>query len=173
MKKRIISLLLVIVMVALTLTGCAFNFSKKNMAKYTEDKDYLQLIKDALLDFDIKITDEFVNDENVREMKVFDAILSSLASKADTSVTKTEGKPGANDLVYYSYYITYTETAEDGTKTTYLLSTAKMKVLAVASMAKVQLGLKSPSKDLDEKIIFGAALGGEGKESDLGGLAQK
>ena len=153
MKKRIISLFLVIAMVVLTLTGCAYNFSKKDMSKYTEDKDYVQLLKDALSSFDIKVTDEFINDESVRQMKLLDAILANLAAKADTTVTKTEGKPGKNDLVYYSYYITYTEEAEDGTKTTYLLSTAKMKVLAVSSMAKVQLGLQAPSKDLDEKII--------------------
>ena len=153
MKKRIISLFLVIVMVVLTLTGCAYNFSKKDMSKYTEDLDYIKLLKEVLADFDIKVTDEFVNDENVRTMKVMDAILAKLAAKADTTATKTEGTPGANDLVFYSYYITYTETDDNGNETTYLLSTAKMKVLAVSSMTKVQLGLLAPSSDLDEAII--------------------
>ncbi len=153
MKKRIISLFLVIVMVVLTLTGCAYNFSKKDMSKYTEDLDYIKLLKEALADFDIKVTDEFVNDENIRTMKVMDAILAKLAAKADTTATKTEGTPGANDLVFYSYYITYTETDDNGNETTYLLSTAKMKVLAVSSMSKVQLGLLAPSSDLDEAII--------------------
>ena len=158
MKKRIISLFLVIVMSVLVLTGCAYNFSKKDMTKYTEDKDYVQLIKDALADFDIKVTNEFTGNEEIRQQKVMDTILANLASTADKTVTKTEGKPGANDLVYFSYYITYTEKAEDGTETTYLLSTAKMKVLAAASMKYVQLGLKAPSADLDEKLI--AALAG-------------
>ena len=153
MKKRIISLFLVIVMSVLALTGCAYNFSKKDMAKYTEDKDYLQLIKDALAEFDIKVTNEFTTTEEIRQQKVMDTILANLASKADKTVTKTEGKPGANDLIYFSYYITYTDKAEDGTETTYLLSTAKMKVLAASSMKYVQLGLKAPSADLDEKLI--------------------
>ena len=81
MKKRIISLFLVIVMVVLTLTGCAYNFSKKDMSKYTEDLDYIKLLKEVLADFDIKVTDEFVNDENIRTMKVMDAILAKLAAK--------------------------------------------------------------------------------------------
>ena len=153
MKKRIRSLFLVIVMVVLTLTGCAYNFSKKDMSKYTEDLDYIKLLKEVLADFDIKVTDEFVNDENIRTMKVMDAILAKLAAKADTTATKTEGTPGANDLVFYSYYITYTEKDDNGNETTYLLSTAKMKVLAVSSMSKVQLGLLAPSSDLDEAII--------------------
>ena len=155
MKKRIISLFLVIAMLVLTLTGCAYNFSKKDMSKYTESLDADSLLAyfvAQLSEFDIKVENEFVND-GTRADRVMDKILANLAAKADTSVTKTEGKPGANDLIYYSYYITYTEKAEDGTETTYLLSPAKMKVLAVSSMNKVQLGLKHPATTLEESIL--------------------
>ena len=36
MKKRIISLILVVVMAALALSGCAYNYAKDDMAAYAK-----------------------------------------------------------------------------------------------------------------------------------------
>ena len=106
MKKRIIGLALVVAILALTLTGCAYRYEGDDMSKYASfDKaKFEEAIKT------LKIEDgDFTKDEAVRAKKLNDAILNLLSAKLDSSSTKikeTTGTVGDTDIVYYCYYYT-------------------------------------------------------------------
>lgn len=141
MKKRIISLILVVVMSVLTLASCAYSYTGDDMTKYaTFDKDKFLA---ALAEFEIEDGD-FTEDAETRAQKVLDTIMASLAKKVNTDDKKSEGTVGENDLFYYCYYITATIADVE-----YTFSTDKMKESAATS---VQLGLGTYSTDLAEKI---------------------
>ena len=141
MKKRIISLILVVVMSVLTLAGCAYSYTGDDMSNYaTFDKAKFLA---ALAEFEIEDGD-FTEDAATREQKVLDTIMASLANKVNTDDKKSEGTVGTNDLFYYCYYVTATIKDVE-----YTFFTDKMKESAAVS---VQLGLGSYSTDLAEKI---------------------
>ena len=139
MKKRIISLILVVVMSVLTLASCGYSYIGDNMTDYaTFDQDGFLA---ALAEFEIEDGD-FTEDAETRAQKVIDTIMAKLAKAADTDDKKTEGTIGTYDLIYYCYYVT----AKDGTQ---LFYTEKMKESAAAS---VQLGLGDYSTEFMEKV---------------------
>ena len=139
MKKRIISLILVVVMSVLALASCAYSYTGDDMTKYaTFDKEGFLA---ALAEFEIEDGD-FTEDAETRAQKVIDTIMAKLAKAADTDDKKTEGTIGTYDLIYYCYYVT----AKDGTQ---LFYTEKMKESAAAS---VQLGLSDYSTEFMQKL---------------------
>ena len=138
MKKRIISLILVVAMMLLTLTSCGFNYAKADLASYaTLSNDF----KTALTNGAISFTDgDFGTDEATRWQKVEDALAAALLKIADDEDTKYEGKPGMYDNVSYRYFAV----TEDG------------KVIMVANMdpsksTSIQLGLTS-HKDFNKAL---------------------
>lgn len=132
MKTRIFSLILVVVMLTLSLAGCAYSYEKDDTSKYAAiNKDAFAA---ALLD--LKIDDaDFGIDETKRQEKVEDAIIKSLASLVEgDDKGATKGTIDANDIVYYCYYATL----EDGRQ----LYTSSM-IKSTADSCKVQIGLKA------------------------------
>ena len=103
MKKRIISLILVVAMAFLALTGCAYNYAKDDMTKYaTLDAAKFYEALQAL-----SITDgDFGTDEDARKVKVQDAIAQAILKVTDTADKKFAGKLEAYDALYYCYYAT-------------------------------------------------------------------
>ena len=103
MKKRIISLILVVAMALLALTGCAYNYAKDDMDKYTTF--------DATALFNalhgLKIEDaDFGVDEEGRKVKVQDAIAQAILKVTDTTDKKYSGKLSAYDSLYFCYFAT-------------------------------------------------------------------
>lgn len=145
MKKRIISLILVVVMSVLALASCGYSFAEDDMTQYAtfSAEEFLNAIKE----FDIKDSD-FTEDEETRAKKVLDKLLTTLAGKADTADHKTEGTPGANDIIYYCYYVTAKINEVE-----YLFMTENMKVEEAKKMDSFQLGLNYYDNDLTEKIV--------------------
>lgn len=103
MKKRIISLILVLATAFLTLTGCAFNYAKSDMTKYA-DFD-AAAFREALKNLTIK-DGTFSNVEETRQLKVTDAIAAALLGITDDDDKKYEGALGNSDVLYYCYYAT-------------------------------------------------------------------
>ena len=141
MKKRIFSMILVVVMLVASLASCAYNYEKDDMSNYvTFDQEAFKAAIQGL-----KIEDAtFGHDETERQKKVVDAIINSLAGLADTSAKVTEGKIGANDILYYCYYATGVD-KDDKAFTAYAAS------MKESAAVKLQLGI-STTKDLAAKI---------------------
>ena len=101
MKKRIISLILVVAMAFLTLTGCAYNYAKDDMSKYaTFDTTAFFNALQAL-----NITDgDFGTDEEARKVKVQDAIAQAILKITDTTDKQFAGKLNKYDSLYFGYY---------------------------------------------------------------------
>lgn len=99
MKKRIISLILVIATVFLTLTGCAFRYDKKDMTKYVsfDEKAFYNALH-ALV-----IADGSFAPTSDRNSKVHDTLAQELLKYAEQT-QKTEGKVGLYDALYFCYY---------------------------------------------------------------------
>ncbi|MBR2930039.1 MAG: hypothetical protein IKC32_02305 [Clostridia bacterium] len=140
MKKRIISMLLVVCTLVLALASCAYSYDNDDMTAYVNFNK--QAFLAGLSTLEIEDAD-FGTDEDVRWQKVADAIITSLAGKADTEVKKNEGKPGTSDTLYYCYYATFDK---DGETVTVYASSMKE-----SSAVKLQLGLSS-AEGLDKLI---------------------
>ena len=89
MKKRIIGFLLVVVMLALTLASCGYNYSKDDLSQYGSFNK--AAFEEALKAITIADGD-FTEDPTIREQKVYDAIYAEFATKAGTTDKKTEGR---------------------------------------------------------------------------------
>lgn len=140
MKKRIISLVLVVVLSLLALTSCGYSFvndDMKNYATFDEAKFTEALSKLVIEDAD------FGTDEEARLQKVEDAIYTTLAGFVDADEKKTEGAPSKYDVYHYCYYATFEKDGE----TIYVLAS----YMKEASATKLQLGLSS-NKDLAGKV---------------------
>ena len=99
MKKRIISLILVVAMAFLTLTGCSYNYAKDDMTKYaTFDA---QKFLDELTKLVIEDGD-FGTDEEARKVKVQDAIAEAILKATDAD-KKYAGTVEKYDSLYYCY----------------------------------------------------------------------
>ena len=141
MKKRIISLILVVVMSVLALASCAYSYIGDDMTSYaTFDKAAFLA---ALAEFEVEDGD-FTENAETRSQKVIDTIMASLAKKAGTDDKKTEGTVDTYDLIYYCYYVTIGEGAEEQ-----IFYTDKMKESAASS---TQLGLSDYSTDFAKKL---------------------
>jgi len=136
MKKRIISLILVVATAFLTLTGCAFNYQKKGVdyAEFNYDNFYTALQNLQIVDGD------FGTNEEERQKKVVDAIAKALLSKATADDKKYTGTIGNHDAVYYCYMAT----DADGN----IFFADKMNA---SSLSNLQIGL-SANKDLNAAI---------------------
>ncbi len=152
MKKRIISLILVLALSLIALVGCGYSYDKDDLTKYaTFNKDNAFI--NALASLVIEDAD-FGTDQAKRQEKVLDKIFAELATAvkdelkaADedeaTALKKLLGTPGKYDLYNYCYYMTFDKEGE-----TIYLSTDKLKE---ASATEIQLGLSSLA-DLNKKI---------------------
>ena len=133
MKKRIISLMLVIVMAALALVSCGFSYENDDLSGYASfDKDTFLA---ELLELEIEEGD-FSGDEETRASKVLDSVYSTLSALVDTDAKITEGAVGSRDLLYYCYYATAVFGEGDAAKTVVVFA-SKMNG---SSPTKLQLG---------------------------------
>lgn len=115
MKKRIISLALVVVMLLLTLCSCSFNYSKRDLTKYAtfnSEKFFAELLNKSI---SIKDAD-FGTDEDARNLKVLDTIFKALASDAGTDEKVTDGAAGKYDVLYYGYFLSFEIEEKTGEK---------------------------------------------------------
>ncbi|MBQ7333006.1 MAG: hypothetical protein IJW38_01485, partial [Clostridia bacterium] len=171
MKKRIISLILVLVMLCLALASCgAYSLADEDIAAYaTFDADSKAKFEEAWKALVIEDGD-FTTDPTIRDNKVWDSIYNVIASAVTIDADKlTTGVPSGNDIIYYNYYYT----AVIGEETYYF--TANMKS---GSTASIQLGLKAPT-DFETKLaalfagvdikdyIYTTETVGEVKENDV------
>lgn len=148
MKQRIIGLILVVTMAFLTLTGCGFNYAKKDMTKYTDFN--ATAFAQALQSLSIKEGD-FGTKEADRLTKVQNAISAALLTLATDADEKLyAGKPQKDDALYFCYY------AMDSEDNIYFIS----KNMDAAKPSSIQLGL-STLEGLN-KAISDAVLAGEG-----------
>ena len=151
MKKRIISLILVVVMLALALVSCSSSLLDENLDDYAsyEEAAFLEALKS------ITVKDgDFTDDVTTRQNKVEDAIYSALASAVSDSTKKTSGKVGAHDLVYYCYYITYEKTVGEGDDTTTVTIQSAPDYMDTDKAIKIQLGQKTPYTNELSKFVF-------------------
>lgn len=141
MKKRIISLILVVALAFLTLTGCAYNYAKDDMSKYaTLDTEAFYNALQAL-----SITEgDFGTDEEARKVKVQDAIAQAILKVTDTADKKFAGKVETYDALYFCYYAT------DDMGNVFFASK-----MDESKPTNVQLGLSSLA-DLNKAISEGA-----------------
>ncbi len=149
MKKRIISMILVLATVAITLVGCGYNYAKDDHSQYAAgDKATLDAFLAA-----IEIEDgDYTADPEKRKEKVLDRIYETLLKSVDTKDTKTEGALTAHDALYYCYYVTLTKDSKD-----YTVYTSYMKE---SSKVNFQLGLGDNS-ELQKKIAEAVLAAGE------------
>ena len=139
MKKRIISLILVVALSILTLTGCAFNYTKG--VEYAEFDT--SIFKTALQN--LVITDgDFGTDETKRNEKVLDAIAVALLGKTTANDKKFEGTIGKYDSVYYAYM------AKDADGNIFYAD-KMLEQSDATKMSNVQLGL-STNNELNKAI---------------------
>ena len=134
MKKRIISLILVVAMAFLALTGCAYNYAKDDMSKYATFKsdEFLKALQTLVI-----ADGDFGYDEDKRNVKVDETIAMALLKLAGTDDKLFEGKPEKYDALYYCYVAYVGEPKEDGSNMIYA---AKMDESKATS---VQLGLST------------------------------
>ena len=148
MKKRILSLILVVVMLALTLTSCSYNFANDSMSNYATFGDAeFKAFKDALLKLSIEDGDFTpTKDGEIRAQKVLETVYNTVGKEADLTKKLYEGTVGTYDILYYAYYCTANfEGAEN-----VVLYASNMKESAAV---KLQLGMTSTAGDLDKAII--------------------
>ena len=147
MKKRIISLILVVAMALLALTGCAYSYSKDDMSKYTTFD--ATAFFNALTVDGLKITDaDFGVDEEGRQVKVQDAIAQAILKVTDATDKKYSGKLANYDSLYFCYFAT----AEVDGKT----HTFYANKMDASSATNFQLGLSTLSdfnKLINDKVL--------------------
>ena len=151
MKKRIISLLLVVVMLALTLTSCSYSFADESMSTYVNID--AKAFKDALGNLVIE-DGSFTTDAETREKLVSEAIYEALGAKADQTNKLYEGTVGAYDFIYYVYcctadFNTKDELGNAAVDEDVVFFASNMKE---ASAIKLQLGISSTATALDKAI---------------------
>jgi hypothetical protein len=99
MKKRIISLILVVATLVLTLAGCAYNYAKDDMTKYAtfDESAFFTALKNLVI-----ADGDFGTDEAKRQEKVVDAIAQAILKVTDAD-KKFEGKVQNHDSIYFCY----------------------------------------------------------------------
>lgn len=99
MKKRIVALVLLLCMLVSVLAGCAYSYADDDMSQYvaTTKEELLEALKN------LKIEDgDFTTNEETREKKVDDAIMSAIAALGESKTAGTAS--GAGDKVFYRYF---------------------------------------------------------------------
>ncbi len=167
MKKRIISLILVVVMSAMALVGCAYSYAKDDMSDYADfDKDkFFAAIQD------LKIVDgDFGTDEDERWAKVEDAIYTTLAGKADKEEQLKNGVPTAHDLYYYCYFATATIGGEEVILLADALQQSKASSLqlGLSTLEGLKAGIAELVKDKDIKdYLYATTTSGKSEAGDV------
>ena len=145
MKKRIISLILAVVMLSLSLVGCAYSYADDDLASYvTYDESKF---KAALLELMIDEGD-FTDDPETRAKKVEDAIYALLATNATDKNRYDTEKAGAHDVFYYGYYITF---VKDG-KTVQILRADNSDTMTTGKVKNIQLGKNIYATTFEEAV---------------------
>ncbi len=166
MKKRILALVLVVVTLALALTGCTYRYDKKDMSKLAKvDKaafaEFLQDIKIEGSDFGPFVK----NGDAARNDKVLEEIDARLAAKINSSKL-TAGSYALRQKIGYSYYWTYTVEEEGKDPVTYIFDTAKMSTASdkVSSLTAIpvykdgEATAELKTEDALTKAIFAAII---------------
>ncbi len=164
MKNRIISLLLVVVSCVLLLTGCAYNYQKKDLAEYAEFN--LDAFKELLKNVEVEDGEFAFGNEDVRASMVADEIYQRLVDFADAEDKVTTGTIAEKDIFYYCYFITAVfeekkENSEEKEDKTYTFYATNMTASKFQTLALYDL-----EKEIDKKImeaVVGLVLGEEGK----------
>ena len=143
MKKRILSLLLVVVMLTLTLASCAYSYAKDDMSKYTKvDFDaFKKALMGQVAGDEIKIVDsDYTTDSAINAEKTIDKIYKDLATLVDADEKITEGAIALYDVLYYAYYITASFDVKEGEETVAKDVILHSSFMKEASAIGVQLG---------------------------------
>ena len=155
MKKRILSLLLVVVMLTLTLASCAYSYSKDDMSKYTtvDFEAFKKALMGEIAGDEIKVVDgDYTTDAEINKAKTLEKIFKDFSTLADADEKVTEGAIALYDVLYYSYYITASFDVEEGEgenkKTVEKEVVLHSSFMKEASATKVQLGT-TPTVALD------------------------
>ncbi len=145
MKKRIISLILVLVIATLSFASCGFSFTKGDLSVYgTFSAEQKAAFEKAWLELYVDDGD-FTTDEEMRAKKVLDSIYADLAESVQSDAEKLkEGVVKGHDKFFYNYYCT----ADFGDEKGVVLFAGNM---ASGKTATVQFGLAAPS-DLEVAI---------------------
>ena len=154
MKNRIISLLLVVVSCVLLLTGCAFNYQKKDLADYAEFN--LDAFKALLATIEVEDGEFAYGDEDARNALVADEIYARLVKLAEAEDKVTTGTIAEKDILYYCYYVVATfdekEKNEEGVEETvekkYTFYATNMTASKFQTLALYDL-----EKEVDKKIM--------------------
>ena len=138
--KKIIALILVVAALALTLVSCGYKIYEDDVTKYASfDKTaFLEGLKSLVIS-----DGDFTTDETKRADKVTAYYMDKIYTAAAKGDKLYSGEVGANDIVYYAYYIT----AEvDG-----VLYTFETKNMVEKNAVKVTVN-KVDNDDLAKKI---------------------
>ncbi len=175
MKRRIISTVLVVVMLALTLVSCGFNFTKEDMSENAKFVDGMtvEAFKAALMSLSVEDADfGNMSKEDQRAQKVNDYIykvLEGAVKTTDATLQLTDGKIDANDILVYTYFATYTydktETV-DGTETTTTV-TEIVYPSKTASTVTIKLGYSNGTLTAESPAIRDAIVAALANDADF------
>ena len=146
MNKRIICLILTVVMLALSLTGCGYAYQNDDLDQYVEFD--AEAFKTALKNLAIEDGDFTDTDAETRSNMVYDAIYAAIASASTSTEKKTAGVIGDHDKLHYCYYITFVDGEGENAKVIEIAPDYMKTAKAVA----LQLG-KKVTTDLEKEIL--------------------
>jgi len=153
MKKRIVALILATVMLVMTLVSCSggFNPVNEDLSQYATFD--MEGFKAALQKIEVEDGD-FTTNEATRAKKVAESIYNAIADAYIKGVSDDdklkEGMLGANDVLYFCYYATYTD--EDGIE--YVFNTSAMKESTItASSTAADHVIRLGSVDEDSEFM--------------------
>ncbi len=155
MKKRIIAALLVLVMTVLALASCGFDLAQEDLTSYTDGKFDIKAFMTALKNIEIEDGEYTTNaDTNklIIDSDIYNGIASGVITNIGTAGTDDnkdgkleDGKIGATDVVYYCYYITYTD--KDGVEHQFKrdqMDEAAIKASSTSASHVINLGKYTP-----------------------------
>lgn len=162
MKKRIISLILVVALSVLVLAGCGYSYEKDDLYQYAgTDKAALSKTLSEKLGALVIADGDFGHIESERQEYLINEIYERLA-EAFADDKQTEGTPDGKDTVYYCYFATVEDTDEDGNVTgSHIIYASKMAYNSSSSTTgatSIQLG-NEKAEGLE--ALIAAALAGK------------
>lgn len=162
MKKRIISLILVVALSVLVLAGCGYSYEKDDLYQYAgTDKATLSKALTEKLGALVIAEGDFGHVESERQEYLINEIYERLA-KAFADDKKFEGTPDGKDTVYYCYFATVEDTDKDGNVTgSHIIYASKMAYNTSSSTtgaSSIQLG-NEKAEGLE--ALIAAALAGK------------
>ena len=150
MKKKIVSLILTVVMVVLALVSCGSNsIVERDLSQYVEGDFDKAAFYEALSKLQI-VDGDYSSDPAIRAIVEQESFYNSVADAFIKTADKLkEGTVGADDILYFCYYTTYTDPASGKT---YTFDLAQMKLASVtdkdnANKHVIKLGTLSTDDD--------------------------